>query len=87
MAKRKVEIFSAGCIACDETVRLVRSIACPSCDVSVLDMKDSKVAQRAKALGIRSVPAIAMDGKLAACRSGLGPDEGVLRAAGIGQTM
>lgn len=72
---------------CDETVQLFRSIACPSCDVSVLDMKDPKVAEREKALGIRSVPAIAVDGKLAASCSGRGPDETVLRSAGIGQPM
>jgi glutaredoxin 3 len=87
MAKRKVEVFSAGCRACDEAVQLVRSIAGPSCDVSVLNMKDPKVAERAKALGIRSVPAIAVDGKLAACCSGRGPDERALRSAGIGQPM
>jgi glutaredoxin len=87
MAKRKVEVFSAGCPACEEAVRLVRSIACPSCDVSVLDMKDARVAERAKALGIRSVPAVAADGKLAACCFGRGPDEAALHAAGIGQPM
>ena len=38
MTQRTVEIFSAGCPACDETVQLVRAIACPSCDVAVLDM-------------------------------------------------
>lgn len=85
MAKRKVEVFSAGCRACDEAVQLVRSIACSSCDIAVLDMKDPKVAVRAKALGVRSVPAIAVDGELAACCSGLGPDETLLRSAGIGQ--
>jgi glutaredoxin 3 len=85
MEKRKVEVFSAGCQLCDETVQLVRKIACSSCDVSVLDMKDQKVAERAKVLGVRSVPAIAVDGKLAACCSGRGPDETVLRSAGIGQ--
>ncbi|MBI1740383.1 MAG: thioredoxin family protein [Acidobacteriales bacterium] len=87
MAKRKVEVFSAGCGACDEAVQLVRSIACPSCDVSVLNMKDPKIAERAKVLGIRSVPAIAVDGKLAACCSGRGADETALRSAGIGQPM
>ena len=87
MAKRKVEVFSAGCRVCDETIQLVRSIACPSCDISVLDMKDPNVARRAKALGVLSVPAIAVDGKLAACCSGRGPDEAALRLAGIGHAV
>jgi glutaredoxin 3 len=54
MASRKVEIFSAGCSVCNETVELVRRISCPSCDVTVLNMTDQKVAQRARLLGIRS---------------------------------
>lgn len=83
-AKRKIEVFSAGCPACQETVALVKQVACPSCDVSSLDMHDAKVAQRAKGLGIRSVPAVVIDGKLADCCQGRGPDEATLRAAGLG---
>jgi len=85
--QRKVEIFSAGCPACDKAVKLVQDIACPSCDVTVLDMNDSNVASRAKSLGIRSVPAVVVDGKLADCCSGRGPDEVALKAAGIGQPV
>ncbi len=83
--KRKVEVFTAGCPACDETVQMVKGIACSSCDVSVLDMNDPQVAARAKQLGIRSVPAVVVDGKLAGCCEGRGPDEGELRKAGIGR--
>jgi hypothetical protein len=82
--KRKIEIFRAGCPACDETVQLVQGLACPSCDVSVLDMKDAKVAKRAKSLGIRSLPAVVVNGKLVSCCQGKGPDEATLRAAGLG---
>jgi len=85
MAKRKVEIFSAGCSACEETIKLVNSLACPSCEVSVLNMGDPAVAKRAKSLGVHSVPAVVINGKLADCCSGLGPDEKTLRAAGLGQ--
>ena len=87
MASRKVEIFSAGCSVCDETVELVKRISCPSCDVLVLNMNDQKVAQRARSLGIRSVPAVVVDGKLASCCAGCGPNESELRAAGIGQPL
>ena len=83
-AKRKIEIFSAGCPVCEETVQLVQALACPSCEVNILDMKELPVASRAKGLGIRSVPAVAIDGKLADCCAGRGPDAGALRAAGIG---
>lgn len=86
-AKRKIEIYSAGCPACEETVKLVNQVACPSCEVTVLDMQDPSVASRAKSLGIRSVPAVVVDGKLADCCAGRGPDSSTLRAAGLGQPL
>lgn len=85
--KRKVEVFSAGCPTCEETIAMVKQIACPSCEVSVLDMQDAAVATHAKALGIRSVPAVVIGGELAACCAGRGPDEAALRAAGLGQAL
>ncbi|MBI2843906.1 MAG: thioredoxin family protein [Armatimonadetes bacterium] len=86
-AKRKIEVFSAGCAACDETIELVNRLACPSCEVSVLDMTDPDVAARARELGIRSVPAVVIDGRLADCCAARGPDEAALRAAGLGQPV
>ena len=84
-AKRKIEVFSAGCPACEETVQLIQRVACPSCEITVLDMKSAAVASRAKSLGIRSVPAVVINGKLADCCTGRGPDEATLRAAGLGK--
>jgi glutaredoxin 3 len=83
-AKRKIEIFSAGCSACDATVAMVRRIVCSSCEVEVLDMHDAKVVAKGKSYRVRTVPAVAVDGRLAACCAGSGPDEASLRAAGIG---
>jgi hypothetical protein len=54
---------------------------------SVLDMHDPQVAGRAKRLDIRSVPAVVIDGKLADCCTGRGPEEATLRAAGLGQPI
>ena len=85
--KRKVEIFSAGCAVCDELVKRVRGIACPSCDVVVLDMKQPDVVARAKELHVASLPAVAINGTLADCCAGRGPDEKALRAAGLGQAL
>lgn len=82
---RKVEIFSAGCPACQDTIDLVNKIACPSCEVTVLDMHQPEVAERAKALGVKTVPAVVVDGKLSSCCAGKGPNEEALREAGIGQ--
>ena len=82
--KRKVDIFSAGCPLCQEAVELVRRIGCPSCEVQVLDMRDPAVSERAKGLGIRSVPAVMVDGRLSDCCTGRGPEEETLRTAGVG---
>ena len=81
---RKIEVFSAGCAVCDDTIALINRIACPSCEVEILDMHQTEVAKKAKRYGIRSVPAVVVDGKLADCCAGRGPDETALRAAGIG---
>ena len=85
--QRQIEIFSAGCAVCAETVAQVKELACSSCEVSVLDMNDATVASRAKELGIGSVPAVVIDGKLADCCAGRGPDKDALRAAGLGQPI
>jgi glutaredoxin 3 len=88
MAQRKqIEVFSAGCAACEDTIQLVNSIACGSCEVTVLDMHDAQVAMRARQLGIRSVPAVVIDGQLADCCSGRGVDAETLRAGGVGQPL
>jgi glutaredoxin 3 len=83
--KRKVEVFSAGCPVCQAAIDLVNRLACPACEVTVLDMNDANIAKRAEALGVRAVPAVAIDGRLAPCCTGTGVDEQALRAAGLGQ--
>ncbi len=82
--KRRVEIFSAGCPVCEDAVALVKSIACPSCEVEVLDMQQEAVAARAKEYGVRTVPSVVIDGLLSLCCAGPGPDEASLRASGVG---
>ncbi|HEB88862.1 MAG TPA: hypothetical protein ENI85_04755 [Deltaproteobacteria bacterium] len=82
--KRTVEVFSAGCPACDDAVKLVKETACPSCEVRVLDMNDPGVGARARELGIGTVPAVVVDGQLASCCQSGGPTVEGLRAAGVG---
>jgi glutaredoxin 3 len=86
-AKRKIEVFTAGCSICDEAVELVKSIACPSCDVQVLDMNEPKVAAKAKKYGIKNVPSVVIDGKLAGCCANQGVSEKELRAAALGKPV
>lgn len=82
--KRKVEVFTAGCPACAETVSLVQQIACTSCEVEVLDMNKPEVASKAREYGVKTVPAVVINGELAGCCTGTGPNEATLRSAGLG---
>ena len=79
--RKKIEVFSAGCSVCKETIELVKRIAGSSHEVVIHDMHQSDVASEAKHYGVRSVPAIVVNGKLAGCCEGRGPDEHVLRSA------
>ena len=83
--KRRIEVFGAGCPICQATIDLVNRLACDSCEVSVLDLNDIDVAKRARDLGVRTVPAVAINGQLASCCSGSGVEEQALRAGGVGQ--
>ena len=68
--KRKVEIFSAGCALCEEVIDVVRQEVGSSSEVIVRNMMDARTLARAEELGIRSVPAVVIDGKLASNAGG-----------------
>ena len=78
-SKHEVEVFSAGCALCEEVIDVVRQEAGPSSQVTVQKMMDARVLRRAKEMGIRSVPAVVIDGKLASCCAGRGVDLEVLK--------
>ncbi|HDZ86965.1 MAG TPA: hypothetical protein ENH57_04665 [Actinobacteria bacterium] len=80
MAKHKVEIFSAGCPICKKTIEKVNKLVCENCELVVLSMNEPEVENRAERLGVQSLPAIAIDGKLAGCCVGRGLDEGLLKS-------
>ncbi len=79
--RKKIEIFTAGCSTCSETVELVKRIAGAAHDIEIHDMHQPNIAARAKHHGIRSLPGVMVDGKLAGCCAGSGPEESVLRQA------
>ena len=79
--KRTIEVYSAGCATCKETIDLVKKVAGTSAEVRVHDMQQHETAARAKTLGIRSLPAVVVNGRLAGCCAGRGPDEHVIREA------
>ena len=86
MAKRQVEVFTAGCPLCDPAVQLVQELACPDCEVTVYDLRESGV-EKAQRYGIKRVPTVVVDGTIAACCQDGGVDRGQLQAAGIGQSL
>lgn len=79
-----IEIFSAGCACCDEAVSAVKAAASKNNNVVVRDMKDPKIASDAKKHGIKRVPAVVIDGKLANCCASGGVDIDVLKGMGLG---
>ena len=81
MSNHTIEVFAAGCSACQDVIDLVNRIATPGSAIKVLDMHDPAIAQRAKSLGIESVPSVVIDGKLASCCAARGVDEASLRQA------
>ena len=84
--KRKVEVFSAGCALCYEVIDVVRQQAGSSSEVIVRDMMDARSLARAEKFGIRFVPAVVIDGKLASCCTGGGVDLRVLKDE-LGKTL
>ena len=83
---RQVEVFTAGCPLCDPAVQLVQEMACPDCEVTIYDLRESG-AEKAKGYGLTAVPAVVVDGQLAACCERSGPNREQLTAAGIGQRV
>jgi glutaredoxin len=79
--KKEIEVFSAGCPVCEETIKLVKRIAGASQEVVVHDMHQSEAASKAERYGVRSLPAVVIDGQLAACCASRGPKQHVLRSA------
>lgn len=89
MTKRLIEVFTAGCYICENTVNEIKSLACANCEIKVYDLNkkcDTNECQdKAKEYGIQSVPAVAINGKLVDCCSKRGIDIEVLKRAGLGQ--
>ncbi len=79
--KHKIEIFSAGCKTCQDTIAIVKKLAGSEQEVIVHDMHQEAIATRAAQHGVKSVPAIMINGKLAGCCAGRGVEENVLREA------
>ena len=63
--RRKIEVFTAGCPCCTEAVELIEFLVGNEHDVEIRDMHDPTVAAAAQGYGIRRLPAVVVDGRLA----------------------
>ena len=78
--RKKIQLYSAGCQTCGEAEAVVRQIAGTDHDVEVLEMHQIHIANQATRQGIRSLPAVVVDGRLVVAPLG-GIDEAALRSS------
>lgn len=65
MLKRKIEVFTAGCALCDDTLSLIRE-AVYSCGCEVIERRCGERERCAEAVqyGIRVMPTVVVDGMI-----------------------
>ena len=89
MVKRLVEVFTSGCYVCEDVVKQVKEVACENCEVVVYDLNKggdtNEWETKAKQYGVKSIPAVAINGTLVDCCKNNGIDMESLKAAGLGQ--
>lgn len=61
---RKIEVFTADCPLCQETLRLIRQEACSECEIIERRCEGDECCEPAKGYGIKAVPTVVMDGKI-----------------------
>lgn len=84
VASRRVEIFSAGCHTCQRTIEQLRDQIDPRHEIVIHDMQeDGAATAKAEAFGIRTVPAVVVDGRLLSCCTNTGPTRRELHGAGL----
>ncbi|MEX2553098.1 MAG: thioredoxin family protein [Actinomycetota bacterium] len=86
MAKRQVEVFTAGCPVCEPAVQLVKETACSHCEVTVYNLNEQG-ADTARQYDLKTVPAVVVDGTLVSCCDNRGPNAEELRRVGIGRSV
>lgn len=64
-------------------MRLVTELACPDCDVTVHVLHESG-AEIAASYGIKTVPAVVVDGRVVTCCDNRGSNREELAEAGMG---
>lgn len=87
--KRRVEVFTVGCLVCNGMVDLVKSLICPSCELKLFALREgyatNECREKAARYSITALPAVLVNGTLLDCCRRGPIDASVLRAAGVGQ--
>jgi len=82
-------VFTAGCSVCEGAVQQVKDLACDNCEVVVYDLNKKcdtlECEAKAKEYGVKSVPAVEINGKLVDFCNNNGINIDALKAAGLGQ--
>lgn len=61
---KRIEVFTAGCPLCNDTLELIKKEACSECEVIERRCSGSECCQPAKDYGIKAVPTVVVDGKI-----------------------
>lgn len=63
--KRTIEVFTAGCPLCDDTLELVRkSVLSCGCEVIERRCEGTQGGDEAQRYGVRAMPTVVVDGKI-----------------------
>lgn len=63
--KRQIEVFTAGCPLCDDTLELVKqSVSACGCEVIERRCAGTECCAEAKEYGVRVMPTVVVDGKI-----------------------
>jgi glutaredoxin 3 len=63
--KRKIQVFTAGCSICEDTVRVIKD-AVASCGCEVIERRcpPKQMCDEGKAYGVRAIPPVVVDGAI-----------------------
>ena len=61
---KRIEVFTADCPPCKETLSLLRQEACSECEIIERRCSGDECCEPAKGYGIKAVPTVVVDGKI-----------------------
>jgi len=86
--KRQIEIFTAGCPACEPVVQLVKDTAGKDCEITLHNVSEKCESEicvsKMKEYGVNRIPAVAVNGQLIDCCKNIEITKEDLSKAGIG---